>query len=63
MTASLGVGDAMICDGAVQFILNKCANLDAREIKVVRDNRGELSEHVHEPTEGKVLCQPSKSCG
>ena len=53
MTASLGVGDAMVCDGAVQFILRKCANLDAREITVVRENKEELSQYVREPNEGK----------
>ena len=52
MTASLGVGDAMVCDGAVQFILGKCANLDAREVTMVRENKDELSQFVREPMEG-----------
>ena len=53
MTASLGVGDAMVCGSAVQYILRKCANLDARGITITRRNKEELGEIVREPQEGR----------
>ena len=53
MTASLGVGDAMVCGSAVQYILRKCANLDARGITITRKNKEELRQIVHEPQEGR----------
>ena len=52
ITASLGVGDARGNDSAVYFVLKKCANLDARQIAVVKRNKEELAKYVHEPTEG-----------
>ena len=54
ITASLGVGDAKANESAVQFVLQKCANLDAKEIAVVRNNKKELEEHVNVPREGNI---------
>ncbi len=55
MTASIGVGDAKEPNGAMDYIMNKCANLDAREIKVVEKYREQLSQRTNEPVEGKFL--------
>ena len=46
------MGDARGNDSAVYFVLKKCANLDARQIAVVKRNKEELAKYVHEPTEG-----------
>ncbi len=53
MTASLGVGDARAGDGAVQYVLHKCANLDARRIAVVQQHKEELAQYSNEPIEGR----------
>ena len=55
MTASLGVGGAMVCDSAVQYILRKCANLDVRGISTTRRNKEELQQDVQEPEQGKIF--------
>ena len=47
------MGDAKANESAVQFILQKCANLDARGIAVVKKHKEELAQYVNEPTEGK----------
>ena len=52
MTASLGVGKAKADDEAVQFVLHKCANMDASEIKTVIKNSRELADISNEPDEG-----------
>ncbi len=60
MTASLGVGKAQDCDEAMRFILHKCANMDAREIAFVRENKEELSQHSDDPEEGNVQKLPQQ---
>ncbi len=56
MTASLGVKGARGGDDAVDFVLHKMANLDARRIQVVRENIEELREFTNDPVEG--ACNP-----
>ena len=57
MTASLGVEDAMVCDSALQYILRKCANLDARRITVSTRYKEELEQDVRQPDEGNIPTQ------
>ena len=55
MTASLGVGKARGDDEAVLFVMKKCANMDASEIAVVRDNTKELAKFTNDPVESMKL--------
>uniref|UniRef100_G3T4S1 Interferon-induced helicase C domain-containing protein 1 n=1 Tax=Loxodonta africana TaxID=9785 RepID=G3T4S1_LOXAF len=49
LTASPGVGGARKQAKADEHILKICANLDASTIKTVKENVGELREHIKEP--------------
>ena len=53
LTASLGVGNAKASESAEAFILQKCANMDAREITVVRKHMDELAKYNNIPEESK----------
>ena len=55
MTATLGVGKARGDDEAVLFVLKKCANMDASEIAVVRNNTDELVRLTNDPVESTTL--------
>ena len=55
------MGDAKANESAVQFILQKCANLDARGIAVVKKHKEELAQYVNEPTEGKCSLPMSEN--
>ena len=55
MTATLGVGKARGDDEAVLFVLKKCANMDASEIAVVRNNTEELGRWTNDPVESTTL--------
>ncbi len=54
MTASIGVGDAREPHGAMEYIMNKCSNLDAQEITVVQTHREQLAQRINKPLEGKA---------
>ena len=62
LTASPGAGNASTVDMAVQHILELCANMDVKEISIVRDpeNLAEMMRHTQQAVEGMhgrlVLC-------
>ncbi|XP_064630220.1 antiviral innate immune response receptor RIG-I-like isoform X2 [Lineus longissimus] len=49
LTASLGVGGAGSTDGAIDHVEKMCANLDATELCLVKENIKELIKHVAAP--------------
>ncbi|XP_066220251.1 ATP-dependent RNA helicase DHX58 [Saccopteryx leptura] len=57
LTASPGTGRATTLDGAIEHILQLCANLDTWRIMSPQTSRPQLQEHSHEPCKQYNLCQ------
>ncbi|NXT67303.1 DHX58 helicase, partial [Chaetops frenatus] len=57
LTASPGTGGATSFEGAIQHILQICANLDTETITSVQDNVEHLHSHVPQPKKQYDLCQ------
>ncbi|NXE70894.1 DHX58 helicase, partial [Calcarius ornatus] len=57
LTASPGTGGATSFEGAVEHILQICANLDTEKITSVQDELQHLQSHVPQPKKKYDLCQ------
>ncbi|NWQ97622.1 DHX58 helicase, partial [Burhinus bistriatus] len=57
LTASPGTGGATSFEGAVEHILQICANLDAEEITSAQEELQHLQSHVPQPRKQYDLCQ------
>ncbi|NWY47505.1 DHX58 helicase, partial [Sylvia atricapilla] len=57
LTASPGTGGATSFEGAVEHILQICANLDSEKITSVQDEAQHLQSHVPQPKKQYDLCQ------
>ncbi|XP_039553258.1 probable ATP-dependent RNA helicase DHX58 isoform X1 [Passer montanus] len=57
LTASPGTGGATSFEGAVEHILQICANLDTEKITSVQDELQHLQSHVPQPKKQYDLCQ------
>ncbi|XP_021388552.1 ATP-dependent RNA helicase DHX58 isoform X1 [Lonchura striata] len=57
LTASPGTGGATSFEGAVEHILQICANLDTEKITSVQDEMQHLQSHVPQPKKQYDLCQ------
>ncbi|NXS84075.1 DHX58 helicase, partial [Erpornis zantholeuca] len=57
LTASPGTGGATSFEGAVEHILQICANLDTEKIVSVQDEEQHLQSHVPQPKKQYDLCQ------
>ncbi|NXO32285.1 DHX58 helicase, partial [Cisticola juncidis] len=57
LTASPGTGGATSFEGAVEHILQICANLDSEKITSVQDEERHLQSHVPQPKKQYDLCQ------
>ncbi|KFQ21043.1 putative ATP-dependent RNA helicase DHX58, partial [Mesitornis unicolor] len=57
LTASPGTGGATTFEGAVEHILQICANLDAEEITSAQAEAQDLQSHVPQPRKQYDLCQ------
>ncbi|KAM8818989.1 ATP-dependent RNA helicase DHX58 [Rhynchonycteris naso] len=57
LTASLGTGRATTLDGAIEHILQLCANLDTWRIMSPQTSRPQLQEHSCQPCKQYNLCQ------
>ncbi|NWW93321.1 DHX58 helicase, partial [Rhynochetos jubatus] len=57
LTASPGTGGASSFEGAVEHILQICANLDTEEIASAREELQQLQSHVPQPRKQYDLCQ------
>ncbi|NXY55200.1 DHX58 helicase, partial [Callaeas wilsoni] len=57
LTASPGTGGATSFEGAIEHILQICANLDTEKITSVRDEVQHLQSHVPQPKKQYDLCQ------
>ncbi|NXU79804.1 DHX58 helicase, partial [Oreotrochilus melanogaster] len=57
LTASPGTGGATSFEGAVEHILQICANLDTEKITSVQEELQQLQSHVPEPRKQHDLCQ------
>ncbi|XP_012426558.5 ATP-dependent RNA helicase DHX58 isoform X2 [Taeniopygia guttata] len=57
LTASPGTGGATSFEGAVEHILQICANLDTEKITSVQDEFQHLQSHVPQPKKQYDLCQ------
>ncbi|NWV58173.1 DHX58 helicase, partial [Daphoenositta chrysoptera] len=57
LTASPGTGGATSFEGAVEHILQICANLDTEKITSVQDEVQHLQSHVPQPKKQYDLCQ------
>ncbi|NXH80046.1 DHX58 helicase, partial [Edolisoma coerulescens] len=57
LTASPGTGGATSFEGAVEHILQICANLDTEKITSVQDEVQHLQSHVPQPRKQYDLCQ------
>ncbi|NWU24471.1 DHX58 helicase, partial [Dyaphorophyia castanea] len=57
LTASPGTGGAVSFEGAVEHILQICANLDTEKITSVQDEAQHLQSHVPQPKKQYDLCQ------
>ncbi|NXI48139.1 DHX58 helicase, partial [Galbula dea] len=57
LTASPGTGGATSFEGAVEHILQICANLDAEKIMSVQEEVQHLQRHVPQPKKQYDLCQ------
>ncbi|RMC01474.1 hypothetical protein DUI87_21913 [Hirundo rustica rustica] len=57
LTASPGTGGATSFEGAVEHILQICANLDSEKITSVQDEVQHLQSHVPQPKKQYDLCQ------
>ncbi|NWT82078.1 DHX58 helicase, partial [Lanius ludovicianus] len=57
LTASPGTGGATSFKGAVEHILQICANLDTEKITSVQDEAQHLQSHVPQPKKQYDLCQ------
>ncbi|XP_076212731.1 ATP-dependent RNA helicase DHX58 isoform X2 [Aptenodytes patagonicus] len=57
LTASPGTGGATSFEGAVEHILQICANLDAEKITSVQEELQHLQSHVPQPRKQYDLCQ------
>ncbi|XP_066119710.1 ATP-dependent RNA helicase DHX58 [Saccopteryx bilineata] len=57
LTASPGTGRATTLDGAIEHILQLCANLDTWRIMSPQTSRPQLQEHSREPCKQYNLCQ------
>ncbi|NWR42929.1 DHX58 helicase, partial [Regulus satrapa] len=57
LTASPGTGGATSLEGAVEHILQICANLDTEKITSVQDEVQHLQSHVPQPKKQYDLCQ------
>lgn len=56
LTASPGTGRATKLDGAIEHILQLCANLDTWRIMSPQNHRPQLQEHCHQPCKQYDLC-------
>ncbi|XP_037666117.1 probable ATP-dependent RNA helicase DHX58 isoform X1 [Choloepus didactylus] len=56
LTASLGTGGASKLKGAIDHILQLCANLDTWYIMSPQEHRSGLQEHSHQPSKQYDLC-------
>uniref|UniRef100_A0A8C8B8W4 RNA helicase n=1 Tax=Otus sunia TaxID=257818 RepID=A0A8C8B8W4_9STRI len=57
LTASPGTGGATSFEGAMEHILQICANLDAEEIVSAQEEAQQLQSHVPQPRKQYDLCQ------
>ncbi|XP_037267138.1 LOW QUALITY PROTEIN: ATP-dependent RNA helicase DHX58 [Falco biarmicus] len=57
LTASPGTGGATSFEGAVEHILQICANLDVEKIASAQEEAQHLQSHVPQPTKQYDLCQ------
>uniref|UniRef100_A0A8C5TWQ2 RNA helicase n=1 Tax=Malurus cyaneus samueli TaxID=2593467 RepID=A0A8C5TWQ2_9PASS len=57
LTASPGTGGATSFEGAVEHILQICANLDTEKITSVQEEQQHLQSHVPQPRKQYDLCQ------
>ncbi|XP_040473053.1 probable ATP-dependent RNA helicase DHX58 isoform X1 [Falco naumanni] len=57
LTASPGTGGATSFEGAVEHILQICANLDVKKIASVQEEAQHLQSHVPQPMKQYDLCQ------
>ncbi|NWV72295.1 DHX58 helicase, partial [Malurus elegans] len=57
LTASPGTGGATSFEGAVEHILQICANLDTEKITSVQEEEQHLQSHVPQPRKQYDLCQ------
>ncbi|NXF34450.1 DHX58 helicase, partial [Nyctibius bracteatus] len=57
LTASPGTGGATTFEGAVEHILQICANLDAEKITSAQEELQQLQSHVPQPRKQYDLCQ------
>ncbi|NXY08030.1 DHX58 helicase, partial [Pteruthius melanotis] len=57
LTASPGTGGATSFEGAIEHILQICANLDTEKITSVQDEVQHLQSHVPQPKKQYDLCQ------
>ncbi|NWT20158.1 DHX58 helicase, partial [Vireo altiloquus] len=57
LTASPGTGGATSFEGAIEHILQICANLDTEKIVSVQDEEQHLQSHVPQPKKQYDLCQ------
>ncbi|NWX37911.1 DHX58 helicase, partial [Notiomystis cincta] len=57
LTASPGTGGATSLEGAIEHILQICANLDTEKITSVQDEVQHLQSHVLQPKKQYDLCQ------
>ncbi|XP_012582154.1 PREDICTED: probable ATP-dependent RNA helicase DHX58 [Condylura cristata] len=57
LTASPGTGGASVLSGAINHILQLCANLDTWRIMSPKDSLPQLQEYSHQPTKQYDLCQ------
>ncbi|XP_057571269.1 ATP-dependent RNA helicase DHX58 [Hippopotamus amphibius kiboko] len=56
LTASPGTGGASTLDGAIDHVLQLCANLDTWRIMSPQDYRSQLQEHSQQPCKQYDLC-------
>ncbi|KAB0397689.1 hypothetical protein E2I00_019138 [Balaenoptera physalus] len=56
LTASPGTGGASTLDGAIDHVLQLCANLDTWRIMSPQDYRSQLQEHSRQPCKQYDLC-------
>lgn len=56
LTASPGTGGASTLEGAIDHVLQLCANLDTWRIMSPQDHRLQLQEHSHQPCKQYDLC-------
>ncbi|XP_055263852.1 ATP-dependent RNA helicase DHX58 isoform X2 [Moschus berezovskii] len=57
LTASPGTGGASTLKGAIDHVLQLCANLDTWRIMSPKDHRPQLLKHSHQPCKQYDLCQ------